>query len=418
MKKLLSTVLFLSIVLTMLSSCSTETKNHKQDEPTSESITDNASYAYGERLFKEGLVRFMVDEKYGYMDKNGNTVIECIYDDATDFYNGIAFVCSQDNQILCIDTNGDTIAKISEIGRFITDEYSSAVDSIGFAYKLGLVDKEGNFLYDFNYYLEESYNHLTNAGYVIIKEVAEDNIKYGIYDINKHTVAIPPVYDSLRCKFSDEYIIAKKDGIVQVLNFNGDVVGELPFEMRHLRFSDGYISAPDESTGLYGYADYTGEYVISPKYRSASDFVDGTAAVSLSEGSCYLIDKEEKTLSGTYENIMQDSILQSLYYVSNGNYIGIIYKNGNEILPPKYDTINVQKSGHIIATKGNILSIHNQDGTQIMEYIIPNNYTYSSSLGIYDDGYILIRVADDHKYYDGVIDIDGKLVLGFNYSLC
>ncbi len=425
MKKLLSIVLFLSMMLTLLSSCGTETKKQpltqnqtQAQNPPEEQKVENTTYTYGEDLFKNGLILIESDKKYGYMDKNGNTVIECIYDEATDFYDGIAFVCSQDNQILCIDTNGDTLATVNEPDKFVYNDYSSVVNAIGYAYKLGLIEKNGEFLYDGNYCFEETSELITSAGYVKIADKTSGNTKYGIYDLNKHTVSIPPIYDNLSCAFSDEYIIAQKDELVQVLNFNGDVVGELPLENLYSVFSEGYVPARNKNTTLCGYADHTGKYVIPPKYRSVSTFNDGTAAVSISEGSYYLIDKEEKILSGTYENMFQVSDLSTLYGVNKGKHVGIIDKNGNEILPPVYDTLYTQKSGHIIVTKNNILYIYDPDGKQIMEYTIPNNYIYVFSNGIFDDGYIHIRVANtnNNKYCDGVIDANGKLVLGFNYN--
>ena len=58
----------------------------------------------------ETLIDYMYDrvrkeKKWGYIDRNGDEVIPCMYDSAEDFHEGLARVKRQD-QVCLIDKNG------------------------------------------------------------------------------------------------------------------------------------------------------------------------------------------------------------------------------------------------------------------------------------------------------------------------
>jgi hypothetical protein len=58
--------------------------------------------------FSEGLARVLLNDKTGFINKNGNIVIECIYDDAKDFKGGMAAV-KRNGLWGFIDTSGNFI---------------------------------------------------------------------------------------------------------------------------------------------------------------------------------------------------------------------------------------------------------------------------------------------------------------------
>ncbi len=43
-------------------------------------------------LEKEGLISFEKEDKHGFIDKDGNEIIPCIYDSVEEFSNGLALV--------------------------------------------------------------------------------------------------------------------------------------------------------------------------------------------------------------------------------------------------------------------------------------------------------------------------------------
>ena len=94
--------------------------------------------------FSEGLAVIVKNGKYGFIDKNGNEVIPCIYDDASDFSQGMARVKKRDkygfidrygNQIIPCIYERESIATILEVeGDFIWNKKNG---------KFGFINKNG-----------------------------------------------------------------------------------------------------------------------------------------------------------------------------------------------------------------------------------------------------------------------------------
>ena len=80
--------------------------------------------------------------------------------------------------------------------------------------------------------------------------------------------------------------------------------------------------------------------------------------------------------------------------------------------------MDINDNGTIFVIKNNNVYVYGSNGEIIKECtdIVPDSYEVTSGSGIYKDGYILLRVYN-HEYYNGVIDENGNIVLGFNYTL-
>lgn len=72
------------------------------------SIEADYGWMLDARNFNEGLVAILNKDKWGYMDKEGKTVIPFKFDSASDFANGITTV-SKDYKYGAIDRSGETV---------------------------------------------------------------------------------------------------------------------------------------------------------------------------------------------------------------------------------------------------------------------------------------------------------------------
>ena len=96
------------------------------------------------RRFCNGLARFEVDKKFGFLDKNGKVIIPAVYDLAMFFHNGYACVGKNINGKMkygCINTDGIQVIP------FIYNETFSFNDGIALVVKdgkTGLTDVFGN----------------------------------------------------------------------------------------------------------------------------------------------------------------------------------------------------------------------------------------------------------------------------------
>ena len=77
--------------------------SQKSDGRTTTKYVDNAWY------FSEGLVRVMIGDKWGYIDREGKIVIEPQFDLAFFFDNGLALVRENDEKKGYINTEGEFV---------------------------------------------------------------------------------------------------------------------------------------------------------------------------------------------------------------------------------------------------------------------------------------------------------------------
>ncbi len=108
-----------------------------------------------------GLVKIEIDEKYGFIDKNGTVVIEPQFDSASMFSDGLAIV-STDDKYGIIDAKGKYI--INPTYDAIA-EFSNGLSAVKKDDKFGYIDKTGKIVIPINYGHAYSF---TNDGYAYV----------------------------------------------------------------------------------------------------------------------------------------------------------------------------------------------------------------------------------------------------------
>lgn len=182
------------------------------------------------------------NEKWGYLDINGNWIKEPIYDDAGSFYSGRANLII-DNEIQLINES----FKILDKGILLKRE-------IGY----------GDFSED---RAIAHYNEIrfSPQGYV------NENGK----------VEIPLIYKRATNFSEGVAAVQREDGKWICIDKDGNRVEQIP-ESEHLgSFHNGLAMIYRNGKG--GYINHDGKIVIPCKYDYVTDFVDGYAAVSLDE---------------------------------------------------------------------------------------------------------------------------------------
>lgn len=171
-------------------------------------------------------------------------------------------------------------------------------------------------------------------------------------------------------------------------------------------YSEGLIAARDITSGLWGYIDKTGEYVIEPAFYDAFPFSEGLAAVKTVTGFYSFIDKTgNEVIKGSYSDV----------YSRFNNYQGF-YKG--------YALVNLGKAGDtnhpiktLIDTKGNVIKgneIEYEDFKDCGEFLVGVNDIYntnSDTNGIYD--YKYDKIADCSGIFRST---DNKYVMTKTYN--
>lgn len=279
--------------------------------------------------FKEGLAAVLVDDKWGFINKNGTLVIENQFDWVAEFSEGVAIVQRSskpkrprslpptgspvtfivetwnladspshsdqraDSEFLVIDSTGQILANLGQKG------LSPNIDDIRFSEGLlpvfsetkkaiGYINKSWEFVIQPQFRNAAPFSEGLARVAVIVDEMEK------LAFIDKHgNFVIPPTfntdYDFLRnsSDFS-EGLAALSEGLNPTqtkgetfvyIDHAGKIV--LRTEFFHAgQFHDGLASVYDAETNRWGFIDRSGKVAIPVQYQGAYDFSEGLAVVS------------------------------------------------------------------------------------------------------------------------------------------
>lgn len=336
--------------------------------------------------------------KFGYVDRNGNVVIEPQFDEAYEFSDGLAWAV-KDGKSGYIDNTGALVIEPGKYGFPFADGLASVFGG-------SVINKKGDVIIDG---VQFKSNGRLSDGLMVVRN--SDKKKYGFFDRNGNQV-IEFKYDDAR-EFSDGVAWVKTGGkygcidkkgnwvinpdYVEITSFNDGlafvykdeahpicidnkgsvVIEELPEGLKwnkELRFSEGLACV--NVGGKYGYIDKTGRFVINPQFISAKNFSDGLAMI--------------------YENHLH----------------GYIDRTGKMVIKPKFMFAEDFSEG--------LAAVSLKDGTEATQkyfYINKNGDMVSDSLFCYaydfHNGIAKVEVYDEGINY---IDKNGKLLINRNLS--
>lgn len=189
--------------------------------------------------------------KRGFIDKNGNVIIEPKYDMIEIFKDGLARVNVGAEYSYGYIRRGGKWGYIDATGKIVIDTIFDEID-----------------------YFEDG---------VAIFRIDD---KEGIID-NRGNYVVKPLYDDLRL-FSEDLACVKSDDKWGYIDHSGKYVIEPQYEFAY-SFSEGVASV--RTDGKFGYIDKTGKFVIAPQFEDAGTFGGGLACVSMGGDKWWYINK-------------------------------------------------------------------------------------------------------------------------------
>ena len=212
-------------------------------------------YNCNNSTFSEGLARVQNGSKlgnlYGFIDINGNSIIQNIYDYATDFKEGYSFV-KLNKKGLLIDKKGDLLTTIK---CEILSGFSNGFAKVQINKKIGFINIEGKLafdnLYDSAYEFNENFCGVGIDGKIgFIKEFGKVAINFKFDACGKFQNGLCPV------KIATKWTLIDKSGTIKF---------EPIFE-----YIDSFKDSFDLTTAIYNkervYINKTGEIIC--KYDS------------------------------------------------------------------------------------------------------------------------------------------------------
>ncbi|GAA0178432.1 hypothetical protein SH2C18_14900 [Clostridium sediminicola] len=294
---------------------------------------------------------------YGFMDKNGQTVIEPKYKAVTPFYEGIACVKDINDYEYLIDKNDN---KICDIDGFYTGTYDG-LWHIQKENKNGCIDKNGEWI------IEPKFNNRLDFSEELA--AAELNNKWGYIDRFGEWV-IEPKFDS-GFEFAENLSAVEIKGKWGYIDKNRDWAIEPKFD-KAFGFSEGIAHV--ELDGKRGYIDNKGEWVINPQSMPMREFKNGYAQI--------------------YEN----------------NKVGIINSKGEVIVETKYDDIYIsaEDNGWFIFKQNDLYGVFSVTGEEVIKPIYEMCYRMDKTIILKDRDTIYffdenLNVKNEHKIGIGLI---------------
>ena len=394
-----------------------EDYDEEEDEEDSEETEDESEVEFED----------VVTTKYTFIDNKGNLLSEYGYDSADWFVDGFARV-GNNGEFFYINKKNEKVV------------FSDNVDVLSFTGKLFRISKDG--LYGF----------ANTSGKTIIpcKYEDADDFNNGFakvvlsgktgYVSESGIEVIPCKYDDGQSDFGDGFVLVELGDKSIVINSNGEEIWTLDEndEWGSFNFSFGLASVLKD--GKYGYIDLSGNIQIPFIFDVANDFYNDCAIVS-SADKRFLIDQKGKAIT-ELDYLSVDFFSEGLCLVQSitGLY-GYIDEKGIEVIPCQFEEAFFFENGCAQVEMGESKKMINRSGEICfdleVDFIVGfsegfflvrfENFTFQF-IGL--DGKPLIsEFFEDAKQFDcglavvkkdgewGVIDIEGKQVIPFNYSV-
>ena len=283
----------------------------------------DAEYVFA---FSEGLAMFAnKDEKYGFVDKTGKTVINAQFDDADPFDSNITRVMK-----------GDKYGFIGKDGKFVINPQFEEVEyfSEGKAAfyngaKWGYIDTNG--AYVINPQFDDA--GMFDGNMALVRK---GNL-WGYID-KKGTYVINPQFDDAGM-FDENMALVRKGNLWGYIDKKGAYVINPQFDDAE-PFSEGLALVRQGNS--WGYINKKGKFEINPQFDEAYPFVNGLAVVKLGNAYGY-INKQ-----GKFEINPQFDAAQHFYsnitLVQSVNKWGFIDKKGQYVVNPQFDEVRINFS--------------------------------------------------------------------------
>lgn len=301
-------------------------------------------YGFGQTR-SDDLLPIEIDDKFGYMNRSGEIIIEPKFKFANSFSERLAVVAMPDDdeeyggKFGYIDSTGTLIIQpIYDVANDFNQGWARVKNSYeGFFYinKMGKPTIMNTFF--------ECYNALSFP--IPVRETPKSKAGY----INqKGEYIIEPKFD-VAFPFVGNYAVVAINQQYGYINKQGEFIIDPKF-YRANYFQNGLakIIIKDEKSGekREGFIDKDGKFIIPPSFGigCAKDFSEGLAAVTLDGKKWGFINTDGKmVIPAKFENATAFS--EGLAKVKfNGKY-GFIDKTGNWVIKPKYDNVSNFKNG-------------------------------------------------------------------------
>ena len=358
--------------------------------------------------FNEGFARVMLSKKYGFIDITGKKVISLKYEMANDFSEGLAAV-EQSGKWGYIDMEGKEIVatKYNSVSYF--SEGLAAVQQYD---GWGYIDKEGKEIIECKYFTADNFDEglakvekygkwgiLDKTGNEVLVckydeigyfseglAVVKCNMKYGFIDKTGEEI-IPCKFD-WASNFKEGLAEVRIERIFGFIDMAGNLIISGLFDDIN-SFNGGL--AKIKTNGKWGFIDKIGKKIVECKYDEVSEIIEGFIQVRLNEKWGYIDNTGKKIIACKYEKIQW--FYQGLAQVKQNGKWGVISSNGNIVIEFQYEKIGCFYDNLAYFKLGKKWGYFNKNGKKIIEC------KYDDA-GSFNEGLAKVSLSDKEGYID------------------
>lgn len=234
----------------------------------------------GEKMYQISLL-----SRQGLINKNGDLVIKPLYDNIFDLEEEMILIY-KNNKYGYLNNQGELAIPLQYEQ---ADNFSEGLAAIKLTdSQWGYINKNGEYIIEPNYDWAGSFND--GIAYVYLN----DEEKY----INKHGEYVEaPVYDS-EIEYFDGLALYLEDNLYGYINETGEIVIKPQFEYAQ-DFSEGLAAALIKDK--YGYINKQGKLTITAQFEDAWSFSEGLAAVKINDKYGFINQKGELVIDAVYD---------------------------------------------------------------------------------------------------------------------
>lgn len=252
-----------------------------------------------------------MEGKWGFIDKNGNVVVDFRYDEVRSYSNGVAVVFKGGKAGL-VDYNGKEILKPT------------------FSYIYDFVGKYGYFVIrrELDGRIDESYGFLDNSGKVIVE----------------------PIYGYVKFIYSDIAAVRNKNGskyFLLKIGENKKITDELFDDINEFSEDRGVFRLGNK----YGIIDTSGKILTDAEYDEIRGFRGGYSVARLDNKFGLLNKDGNVVLDFEYEDIagVEGSYLT---FRNEGKYGIMDLNNKRIVIEPNYELLSVVRDSYVLFCNG------------------------------------------------------------------
>lgn len=341
--------------------------------------------------FSEGIAVYRSNDKYGYINKLGKIIIPAQFDDALAFNEGYALV-ELDEKWGMIDRNGDLVIPIQYEELGVLKNGLSYFEQNDF---YGYFDEKGKVRLHPQY--DEAYDF--ENGFAIVSK----NDFYGVIDAFG-TTYLPFQFEDL-FQIEEGVFLAQFKDLWGVITLEKDTL--IPFEYDYIsQASEGWMLI--ELDGQFNYADLNGKLLskewfdVYPEYRAFASMHQGYAKIKRKDGY-NLID----TLGGFLFSKGVDDIgqMSDVIAVKKKELWGFKTVKGKDVIQAEYDYAQSFVNGVAIVKKDPFYGLIDKANNAIIQ-------PYQEYLAFLTDSVLIVKRMGKV----GLLNVKGDTLVNVQYQ--